>query len=108
MLLTGGWCRAYAPSGAPKASGAGFRIVFMRFVIAAAVLFSAPAAVAQQSEAQRLQDCIEKIDRDAEAAYQDGLSWIATGNRPAARHCTALALIALGQEAEGATRLEQL
>ena len=52
--------------------------------------------------------CIEKIDKDAEAAYQDGLSWLSRGNRPAARHCTALALIALGHEAEGAARLEEL
>jgi tetratricopeptide (TPR) repeat protein len=85
-----------------------FRKVFMRPLILAALAFAAPAAVAQQSESGRLQDCIEKIDRDAEAAYQDGLAWMAAGNRPAARHCTALALIALGQEAEGAARLEQL
>ena len=38
--------------------------------------------------------CIEKIDVDAEAAYQDGLTWLSRGNQPAARQCTALALIA--------------
>jgi tetratricopeptide (TPR) repeat protein len=80
----------------------------MRKVIAAIVLIVAPAGHTQQSESGRLQACIDKIDRDAEGAYQDGLAWLATGNRPAARHCTALALIALGQEAEGAMRLEQL
>ena len=71
------------------------------------LLTTAPAAFAQTEE-QKHQQCIEKIDQDAEAAYQDGLSWLARGNRPAARHCTALALIALGQEAEGAARLEEL
>ena len=67
----------------------------------------APAALAQTEE-EKLQQCITQIDKDAEVAYQDGLSWLARGNRPAARHCTALALIALGQEAEGAARLEEL
>lgn len=67
----------------------------------------APAAFAQTEE-EKLQQCIAQIDKDAEVAYQDGLNWLARGNRPAARHCTALALIALGQEAEGAARLEEL
>jgi len=67
----------------------------------------APAAFAQTEE-EKLQQCITQIDKDAEVAYQDGLSWLARGNRPAARHCIALALIALGQEAEGAARLGEL
>lgn len=77
------------------------------YVIALLLVAAAPAAFAQTEE-QRLQACVLKIDTDAEAAYQDGLSWLAIGNRPAARHCTALALVALGQEAEGAARLEEL
>jgi tetratricopeptide (TPR) repeat protein len=95
------------PEARPKPARC-FRIVFMRFTVLAAFALAAPAAGAQQGESERLQACIEKIDRDAEAAYQDGLAWMSAGNRPAARHCTALALIALGQEAEGASRLEQL
>lgn len=76
-------------------------------LIISLVLAAAPAALAQ-TESEKLQRCLEQIDRDAEIAYQDGLSWLAKGNRPAARQCTALALIALGQEAEGAARLEEL
>lgn len=76
--------------------------------LAIAALASAPAAVAQQDESQKLQNCYDRIDRDPEGAYQDGLTWLSLGNRPAARQCTALALIALGQEAEGAARLEEL
>ena len=80
----------------------------MRTLLIAAVLIAcAPAAVAQD-EGQKLQDCLEQIDRDPEVAYQDGLTWLSRGNVPAARHCTALALIALGEEAEGAARLEEL
>lgn len=61
-----------------------------------------------QSESARRDACIEKIETDPEEAYEDGLAWSFEGNRPGARHCTALALVALGQEEEGATRLELL
>jgi tetratricopeptide (TPR) repeat protein len=75
--------------------------------IAIAIAAGAPA-VAQDSEAQRLRECIAKIDTDATAAFQDALTWMGKGNRPAARHCAALALIEMGQPAEGAARLEEL
>lgn len=81
--------------------------VLSAFLAGAAGLVTAPMASAQP-EGERLELCIEQIDRDPEVAYQDGLTWLSRGNRPAARHCTALALIALGQEAEGAARLEEL
>jgi tetratricopeptide (TPR) repeat protein len=68
----------------------------------------APAANAQESEAARLQACIDKIDTDAAGAYQDALTWMGKGNRPAARHRAALALIEMGQPAQGAARLEEL
>lgn len=81
-------------------------------LIAAALLSAAPAASAQSGgqsdEGRKLQACFDQIDRDPELAYQDGLTWMSRGNRPAARHCTALALIAMGEEAEGALRLEEL
>lgn len=84
----------------------------MRILIVVAALAVAPTSLAPaafaQTEAEKLQQCREQIDRDPEVAYQDGLSWLARGNRPPARQCTALALIALGQEAEGAARLEEL
>lgn len=81
----------------------------MRFVLGAVLFLAAvPVVSAQQSEGSRLQACIQKIDTNPREAYDDGLAWIGVGARPAARQCTALALIALGQEAEGASRLEQL
>ena len=70
---------------------------------------------AAQSEAARLNACIEKIGVDPENAYEDGIKWVYEGNRPPARQCTAMALIELGQQkhkpdltAEGAGRLEEL
>jgi tetratricopeptide (TPR) repeat protein len=80
----------------------------MRSILLLSLLVAAAPSAFAQTEEQRLEQCIDQIDKDAEVAYQDGLSWLAKGNRPAARHCTALALIALGQEAEGAARLEEL
>lgn len=59
-------------------------------------------------EAKRLDACIAKLDTDPDAAYEDGLAWVNEGGRPFARQCTALALIELGQPAEGAVRLEDL
>ena len=62
----------------------------------------------RQAEADRLAACLEQIETDAEAAYEDGLAWINEGGRPFAKQCTALALIELGHAAEGAIRLEEL
>lgn len=69
---------------------------------------SAASATVDTREAERLKACVAKIEVDAEEAYEDGLAWTYQGNRPGARQCTALALIALGREDEGAARLEQL
>lgn len=60
------------------------------------------------AEQTRLTHCLDTIQHDAETAYEDGLAWTYEGNRPAARQCVALALIALGHEDEGAARLEDL
>lgn len=60
------------------------------------------------AEARRLEACVAKIERAPEEAYEDGLAWTFEGNRPGARQCTALALIALGNVEEGAVRLENL
>src|SRR5262245_39868087 len=84
------------------------RVLPLLALVLAAAPAAGPPAFAQKSESVRLQNCIDRIDRDPEEAYQDGLAWVAIGNRPAARQCVAMALIALGQEAEGAAQLEAL
>jgi tetratricopeptide (TPR) repeat protein len=80
---------------------------------AAAAMFlqnTATAAGAEiaAAEARRLDVCVAKIETAPEEAYEDGLAWSFEGNRPGARQCTALALIALGNVEEGAVRLERL
>lgn len=59
-------------------------------------------------EQRRLEACIDQIREDPAAAYDAGLAWVNEGGRPFARQCTALALVELGHEAEGALRLETL
>ena len=72
-------------------------------------MVSTASAQAAPSETERHKACIAKIDTDAKGAYEEALQWMTTsGDRPAARHCAALALIELGQPAEGAIRLEDL
>jgi tetratricopeptide (TPR) repeat protein len=77
---------------------------------AGAALFLQQSAGAEiaAAEAAKLEACVEKIETAPEEAYEDGLAWSFAGNRPGARQCTALALIALGNVEEGAVRLENL
>jgi Flp pilus assembly protein TadD len=73
-----------------------------------APLLLGQVTTSEQVENARLQACIAKIDVNADDAYEDAMRWLAVGGRPAARQCAALALIAKGQEEEGAVRLEEL
>ena len=77
---------------------------------AGAALFLQQSAGAEiaAAEAAKLEACVAKIGTAPEEAYEDGLAWSFAGNRPGARQCTALALIALGNVEEGAVRLENL
>ncbi len=59
-------------------------------------------------EARQLDTCRALIETAPDEAYEMGLAWLGKGNRPPARHCTALALIALEHHEEGAARLEEL
>lgn len=59
-------------------------------------------------EQEKLNACLQKLDEAPSEAYEDGLAWLSEGNRPGARYCTAMALIELGETAEGAFRLEAL
>lgn len=68
---------------------------------------SASADIAR-TEQQRLNACIEKADTHPTEAYEDSLAWLSSGNRPKARYCNAVALLALEKFEEGAARLEAL
>ena len=79
-------------------------------MLAALLALCAPAGWAQaaQIEAERLISCLSQVETDPDAAYEAALAWSFEGNRPGARQCTALALVALGNPEEGARRLENL
>lgn len=80
----------------------------LALAIASLAMSQSVGATFEAREAERLDACVAKIEVDPEEAYEDGLAWLYQGNRPGARQCTAMALIALGRADEGAARLEQL
>lgn len=78
------------------------------FTASAVLMLQSAGADPARSEAARLEACVAKTVTDPENAYEDALAWSYQGNRPGARQCTALALIALGNHESGADRLEAL
>jgi tetratricopeptide (TPR) repeat protein len=52
--------------------------------------------------------CMALTEQDPQSAYRSGLAWLKAGGGIPARHCTAIALLALGDAAEAATRLQAL
>ncbi len=68
---------------------------------------SALADIAQAEQA-RLDSCLVKVESAPSEAYEDSLAWLSNGNRPKARYCNAVALMAMDRLAEGAARLEAL
>lgn len=68
---------------------------------------SALADIAR-AEQTRLETCQMKVETAPEEAYEDSLAWLSSGNRPKARYCNAIALLALDRLEEGAARLEAL
>jgi tetratricopeptide (TPR) repeat protein len=78
------------------------------FAAGTVLMMQSAGAELARAEATRLEACVAKIETDPENAYEDGLAWSYEGNRPGARQCTALALIALGNYETGAERLESL
>lgn len=68
----------------------------------------ATPSLAARADQLRLRACLEKVDHHPEAGLEEGEKWVALGGRAPARQCVAMAMIAKGQPAEGAARLEQL
>lgn len=68
---------------------------------------TASADIARAEQA-RLETCLVKAEQAPQEAYEDSLAWLSSGNRPRARYCNAVALLALDRLEEGAARLEAL
>lgn len=66
------------------------------------------ATAAPPSDAARHADCLALVGSRPAEAWESALAWESLGGGNPARHCGALALIALGHREEGALRLEAL
>lgn len=78
-------------------------------------LLSASAMAQQPDETeitnwhdQKHKTCLERIAEDQEQALEEAMIWRDQGGGRRARHCEAMALFALGHEAEAAFRLDGL
>ncbi|MEO1553243.1 MAG: hypothetical protein AAFR82_04865 [Pseudomonadota bacterium] len=83
--------------------------MFVSF-LASGLLPVAQSALADiaRAEQERLDSCLVKIETAPSQAYEDSLAWLSSGNRPKARYCNAVALMAMDRLEEGAARLEAL
>lgn len=81
---------------------------FVRPVFAAIALtaIALPAVAQPPADEARYRACIAQIEAEPLAAYETGLAWQAQAGGWPAAHCTALAIVATGDFAEGARRLE--
>lgn len=71
----------------------------------AALLTVGASAQAPLDDDVRHAACIERISRDAEAAFEEALAWRHQAGGWPAEHCVSLALMALGRIEDGADRL---
>lgn len=81
----------------------------LAFAIAALAAF-APASAADNpfNSSTPYADCVAAIDKKADDAFENAMIWRDHGGGIAAEHCAALALIALDEPGEAASRLDQL
>lgn len=56
----------------------------------------------------RYHQCTQRIKTDAKAAFEEATSWLVEEEHAAARHCKALALIALNRPADAAVELDTI
>lgn len=68
----------------------------------------AAAAAPPADEQRRYADCMKLAKSRPIEAWEQALAWQGMGGGEAARHCGAMALVALGHHEEGALRLEAL
>ena len=83
--------------------------MFASLILSGLLPFSQTASAdIARAEQTRLEACLVKTEIDPEEAYEDSLVWLSSGNRPRARYCNAVSLLALDRLEEGAARLEAL
>jgi len=84
------------------------RVSLLSLVFMVGFLPSWAEASINARDAREYEQCLARIENDAELAYDRALAWRDAGGGAAAKHCVALALLAMGQEEEAAIKLELL
>lgn len=84
------------------------RPVTTLLILVAGMAQTAPLAAAQVGEQAAYQRCLSEVDINPNRAFDDALIWRDQGGGIPARHCAALALIALEEYTAAAERLEEL
>ncbi len=84
------------------------KLHFAAFALLAGTTLLSPGLAVAAGPEQRYADCLATAEEDPSKAYEEASSWALEGGGDPARHCTAVALIQLGQHAEAAKRLEWL
>lgn len=93
----------------PTLSGLTISLATLSFLVAAAALsVPQPAQAASRDDAAEYDACIKLTKREPELAFESALSWRDQGGGFPARHCAALALVALKKYHIAAPRLEKL
>ena len=78
-------------------------------ILSAAFLASGSTAFADDINFdQKHKDCLERIAKDADLAYEEALIWKGDGGGRRAQHCVAMALFALGHADQAAHKLDTL
>ncbi|SLN23492.1 tetratricopeptide repeat protein [Oceanibacterium hippocampi] len=77
-------------------------------IAALAVTAALPVQAEVDDSAHQYAACINLTQRDPENAFESALAWHDEGGGTPADHCAAMALVALGEYGEAATRLEAL
>lgn len=78
------------------------------FALAAFILAPSPARADRSAGSPDYETCLKLVDTAPEEAWEHALRWQSNQGGFPARHCGALALVALRQYAEAADRLERL
>ena len=82
----------------------------LRVLSVIAIIFAQPVMAADLTAEfdARHKTCLERIAKDNDQALEEAMIWQDEGGGRRAKHCVAMALYALGHEAEAAHRLDKL
>lgn len=69
---------------------------------------AAPVRLSELASSEAYTHCIQLARKDPQSGFEAAITWRDEGGGAAAHHCTAMALVNLGQYADAASRLETL